>query len=444
MKTIRYILFLAFALITPLILNSCHDDDPVTIKNQDTISPDSIFTSKNIVKTNQRIHDYMKEVYLWNTHLPSSPDYSLPDPMTFLESVIYKPIDRWSFIITKQEYLDYFVKAKFFGYGFSFTPDNVGKLRVAYVFRGSDLYSSGVKRGWIIKKINNTTADTTNIQTLLGPSEEGVTNTFTFEKPDGNEVSFTYAKKEISMNMVLLKDTIKIDNKIIGHLVFKGFLGSAKAELEEAFLWFKNVEINELIVDVRYNGGGDLEICNYLANLICGIKTNGQLFARLTYNDIIENSDEISSLKTKYYIKQDPNSVNISRCFFITSPQSASASESLINGLKPLIGVKSVGTTTHGKPTGMNVFPWEDLGFYFAPVTFKVTNKDGFGDFYNGLAPDQTADDDVTHDFSDRNEACLKQALYYIQNESFMSTTKSSKLPYDHKWKGVQWEIQAY
>jgi len=121
------------------------------------------------------------------------------------------------------------------------------------------------------------------------------------------------------------------------------------------------------------------------------------------------------------YFKSKTESLNLSRLVVICTYETASASEVVINGLKPYLNVVLVGDTTNGKPTGMNVwqYPAKNSKYVYAPVTFKMVNKDNYGDFFKGIPPDRYVSDDITHDFGDVNEYCLKEAVFYIENGSF-------------------------
>jgi hypothetical protein len=97
-----------------------------------------------------------------------------------------------------------------------------------------------------------------------------------------------------------------------------------------------------------------------------------------------------------------------------------------MNGLKGFVTVVSIGDTTNGKPTGMN--GW-DIGkkYYFWPVTFKIVNAANQGEYFNGIYPDKLTEDDITHDFDDRNESSLKEAIYYLENGSVSAKGVSLK-----------------
>jgi len=427
MKWLLQKIILGIVISSLLLGQSCKKDD---------ITPMSGADSTKAVNT--YIYEIVKEWYLWYDKLPSNtPDVYL-SPQAFLDSLTYKPIDRWSFVITKKEYDDYFVQGTMYGHGFSFSLDAENRFRIAYLFKNSDLYKAGVHRSWIIEKINGVTPDTGNIFDLLGPSEAGITNIFLFKKPDGSEVTDTFTKKEVTMNMVLYRDTLHVDNKIVGYLVFEGFLADAEAELNEAFDYFNKAGISELVLDLRYNGGGELSIAEYLAGIIGGNAANNMPFVTLTYNDKHQKNN------TTTKIIKNSKTVILNRLFVITTKETASASEALINGLKPYMDVYLIGSQTYGKPTGMNVYSIQSYNYILAPVTFKLTNKNNYGDYFDGLPVDKQAIDDIYHDFGNRNEACLSQALYYIQNGTFTASVKAYYVPYKHPKQGWRTEVIAY
>jgi len=385
----------------------------------------------------------MQSWYLWYDKLPAKNTInikSFTDPQKFLDAIVYKPTDKWSFIITQEEYNMEFKEGVYYGHGFSLGLDENGKFRVAFVFNNSDLYTAGVRRGWIIEKINNTVPDTSNVYPLLGANALGVRNIFLFQRPDGKEITDTFVKKEVTENMVLYRDTFHVDNKIVGYLVFRGFLANGQSELTNAFNFFYNAGVNELVLDLRYNGGGFLVMANYLAGLIGGSIASNKVFVTLTYNDNQSKNNNIP-----YYLSNNGSSLHLTRFLAITTRGTASASEAVINGLKPYMEVKLIGDTTYGKPVGMDEMSFQGYDYIFEPVTFKVANSDGFGDYYNGLPADKEEPDDLTHDFGDRNEACFAQALYYIQNGNFSTSKKATNFKnFNHHWKPSQLETEAY
>ncbi|HOK51198.1 MAG TPA: S41 family peptidase, partial [Bacteroidales bacterium] len=201
---------------------------------------------------NVAIYNAMKEWYLWYDQIPSVDPQQYQTPAQLLEAIKYKKLDRCSFIITTNEYQQYFVEGKYFGHGFGYGFDANANVRITYIFKNSDLYPAGVRRGWTIKKINNTEVTPQNISNLLGENKAGITNVFTFGRPEGADTVISSEKKEVSMDMVLL-DTIYTSSsgKKIGYLVLYSFIADAASEIDRVFGKFATNGVTELILDLR-------------------------------------------------------------------------------------------------------------------------------------------------------------------------------------------------
>jgi C-terminal processing protease CtpA/Prc len=182
--------------------------------------------------------------------------------------------------------------------------------------------------------------------------------------------------------------------------------------------------VNSLILDLRYNPGGDISVAQSLASYIGGSGLSGKTFSKIEYND------KLTKYNTPIPFRTMAGAISVPKMVVLTSRGTVSASELIINGLKPFITVVTVGDTTLGKPIGMNVW---DVGkkYVFAPITFKIVNSLGQGDYFDGIPPNKLAADDITHDFSDRRESCLKQAIDYLNTGSFTakSITKFRNYP---------------
>jgi hypothetical protein len=297
------------------------------------------------------------------------------------------------------------------------------------IYNNSPLYISGVRRGWIIKKINGTDLapiiianDATAYNNAFGPSTAGWTNTFLFHMPNGRDTSITSAKSSFTINSVLVYDTLKLTTgAIAGHMVFESFIQPSENELNTAFAYFKARNVTKFILDLRYNGGGYLYIADELASYLAGNSLAGTTFAELSYNDKMQAANN-----TAYPFITTPSPMNLSEVVVITTRLTASASEAVMNGLLPHITVVSVGDTTDGKPVGMN--GWScGKKYWFWPITFKLVNSANAGEYFDGIAPTKIATDDITHDFSDRNEKCLKEALLYLETGAFSSGKGAEK-----------------
>ena len=363
------------------------------------------------IRDNKAFHDLMKEWYLWYDQMPDVNPANYISPYTLLEALRVYPPDRWSFVTSKKEFEDYFVNSKFIGYGFGSAYDASSKLRISFIFKTVELFNLGVQRGWIIKSINGEPMTGQNIGSL-GANEIGVTNTFVFEKPDGTEVTHTVAKQEVTMNTVLHSEVIETPAGKVGYLVFQSFTGTSAGELETVFADFSTQGVSDIILDMRYNGGGSVNASVYLGSSLLSAANKDDVFIKY-----IHNNKKTSENSTTLFEETDYN-MNLTRLFVIATSGTASASELIINGLKPYMDdVYVIGDDTHGKPTGM--YGWYYDKYAFVPVTFETTNANDEGKFYDGIPADSYATDDTSKAFGDPEEASLKEALNYIINGTF-------------------------
>jgi len=230
-------------------------------------------------------------------------------------------------------------------------------------------------------------------------------------------------------------------------LALESFLGNdIEGKLDNIFSNFNANVIDELIIDLRYNTGGSLATANHLANLIAGNKADKALFIKLTFNQYLDPYFA-DSLKNSY-LEAQPNSLtqSLQRVFFITTGQTASASEALIKGLQPYLTTYLIGTRTYGKPVGMMPLEIEKSNYVIVPVMFEWKNYFGESSGYAGIGVNYAEFDDLTHNFGDTSELCLRQTLHFIQNGNFMPRKKSAAEVSFKKpdWRGIRAEIGAY
>lgn len=360
---------------------------------------------------NQDIYSLMEEIYLWYDHLPPIDPRSYQSPESLIEALRYLPYDRWSTVIPEAEYNQYFEEGKMIGHGVLLSYDGAN-IRIAFVYRSTQAYASGVRRSWIIKKVNGKVATSANVFDLLGPSEAGVQNTIEFLDKEGQTVTLTLLKEEIEITPVLDYQVISHGDKKIGYLVFQDFIEAAKPELDEAFESIASAGIDEMVLDMRYNGGGSVDVAEYLSSWLIGKDFGGQPLVNFRHNDKYASWDTTINLKAK------PEGLSLNRLFFIGTGSTASASELVINGASPFLETVLAGETTHGKPVGMYVFPFTRFEYMVMPICFKGTNANEDGDFYDGLVPDIAVPDDLSKDFGDPEEGCLAAILGYIDGEA--------------------------
>jgi C-terminal processing protease CtpA/Prc len=180
--------------------------------------------------------------------------------------------------------------------------------------------------------------------------------------------------------------------------------------------------VNELVLDLRYNGGGLVDVAQHLASYIGGVRTDGLVFAEYFHNDKNTFRNRIIRFESK------PQRLTLDRLIVVTTRSSASASELVINALRPFMPVVVIGGTTYGKPVGQYAIGFCDK--LLAAVAFALRNADGHGDFFDGFPPDCPAPDEADHQLGDPEEGSLKEAL------TFATTGACSRRPLTAQQKG--------
>ncbi len=363
------------------------------------------------VDVNKEVYNLMKDWYYWYEKLPAIDPNSYADPVALVKAIRFDPPDRWSYVTTKQEHEAYYEQAAYIGFGFgaAFTDD--GKLIITFVFKSSPLYANGIGRGWEIVSIDGQTPTPDNYNSLIGVTEIGVTKTFIFKSPSGQTVQHTFSKAEIEMNTVLMDSIYTFNGKKVGYFVLQGFVEKTAQELEALFQEFKSEGVNELICDLRYNGGGLVSGSQLLGSLLYKVNdSDSTIFGNYVHNNKHTDDD------TTIYFKYNNSSIVIPQVVFITTSSTASASELVINALKPYMDVILVGSKTHGKPVGMYSFEFTDpsIDWLIVPVCFSIRNANNQGDYFDGIPVDIEADDDVLTPFGDVDESSLHSALNYL------------------------------
>jgi carboxyl-terminal processing protease len=373
---------------------------------------------------------YARDIYLWYNQIPASFNAkSYADPNKIMEAIrqyskepgFSDPVDRWSFAIDQKEWDN--VSAGIGGdFGISVFFIAEGDLRVSHVIKGSPAARAGIHRGWKITKLNgNSNITTGNANAIVNAVYGSSSTTFTFQKPDNTSGDITLTAGTYVENPVHLDTVYNAGSSKVGYLVFNSFLGDTTAvynEFSRVFTKFTNAGVTDVVVDLRYNGGGYVTVQQKLANYLAPSSANGNLMMKQEYNN------KYSSFNTSDNFKK-LGSLNVSRIFFIVSQSTASASELLINNLKPYMDVKVVGPTpSYGKPVGY--FPIEVGSWYILPVSFKSTNKNGDGNYYNGIPLTSKTADGLDKDWGDINETSLSGVLKYITTGSFNRVTESA------------------
>ena len=369
-------------------------------------------TNCSTVSQNRYVLDVMRDIYYWDTQLPGSVNASgYSSPEALLEAIRYRPLDEhFSYIGARQTEEAFYSDSQFIGFGFANGYDGRG-LRVLQVFPDSPAAASGLQRGDRITTINGQSVialvATGAIDAALGPSREGYSIRFRYERADGSTVDATMAKRAVTIPTVSHLNVYEVDGRKIGYLFFRNFVTPSRQALDDAFEALRASGATELILDLRYNGGGLVSVAQHLASLIGGARTDGQVFAEYFHNERNAFRNEVTRFEPK------DNTLSLQRLVVVTTAGSASASELVINALRPFIPVTTVGETTFGKPVGQYGVTFCDKVLY--PVAFTLRNALGQGDFFSGIAADCPAADDADHQLGDPTEASLSEALTVVR-----------------------------
>lgn len=422
------------------------------------IKPEPVAIEEATV-VNKFIYNGLKSYYLWSDQVPNLSDakFSIKDTLnSFLNRYTdpnqlftnllyqYKTIDKWSFIVDDSKVIDDWMQGISETMGYDFMLARIGSAGdvfgfVRYVYKGSPAEKAGIKRGDLFMKVNGTQLTVNNYQTLLFTNS---TYTLSMASIAGNYISLngnsvTMTAVTMQENPIQLDTVLNIETHKIGYLVYNGFNSLFDLELNNVFKKFKEAGITSLILDLRYNGGGSAQSAKYLASMIYGTATS-EVFLKSQYNsgfqDYIVRTDGASSLiqnftdkieKTATTAATPINTLNMKKLYVITSDNSASASELLINGLKPYLQIFNVGINTAGKYVGsFTVKDWDENGnvnpnhsWAMQPIVVKIANANGVSDYVNGLIPDYPAEEDIANllPFGDQDETLLRVALYNIR-----------------------------
>jgi C-terminal peptidase prc len=361
---------------------------------------------------NMFVRDVLDEYYYWYQELPRLNPANFASPEAYLDAVRFRPLDEtFSYITSRAANEAFYGESQFVGFGFSTQILDL-EMRVLQVFPESPASEAGLARGDRVLEINGQSVaqliQSGAIGTAFGASEPGVSASVLVRSRAGEERRTSMTKRVVTIPTVSLTRTFRIDGRVVGYLFFRNFVNPSYQALDDAFAALREAGATELVVDLRYNGGGLVDVAVHLASLVGGAPTQGRVFATFQHND--KNSDLNEDLRFETAPAQ---TLTLSRLFAIVTRSSASASELVINSLRPHIPVVVIGDNTYGKPVGQYGFNFCDK--VLAPVAFKLVNSNGEGDFFGGIPPDCRAGDDIEHDLGSAEEASLAEALFYVR-----------------------------
>lgn len=430
-QSIMRLLYIAIPL---LLFSSCKDED--------------ILASSQTIEINDFIWQNMNELYLWKDLMPQNIDRNKEiDPEKYFEELLNKPTDKWSFITDDYNKLINSLKGieKTFGHHFKLflTPnsDNVFGI-VKYIVPNSPADKANIIRGDIFYKVNGSAITSSNYKQLLfGNDNYNLSfGKFNEEGQIDHIEDKTLNAEIISENPILVHKTIDIEGEKIGYLLYNQFITNYNEELISAFQKFNNDNIENLVLDLRYNPGGSVNTAILLSSMIAPASTvqNNEIFSKLIWNDdvmdflINKEGEESDNLITKF-ITPDVN-LNLSKIYILISSNSASASELVINSLAPYMEVILIGPgNTTGKYVGSVTLNNKDSNNNWAlqPIVIKTANANGDSDYVNGFAPNYLVKDDFSADLGTIQEDMLAKSIELITGVTLSEPARiaSSLLP---------------
>ena len=437
-------------------------------------------------EVNNFVWGSMHDVYLWNTQVANltntyyqplttvSPNYKrnvdslnvflnkYTDPSLLFNSLMYQKgtVDKWSFIVNDYTIIQNWIAgiSKTMGYDFQLyllnsTSDAViGVIR--YVYPGSPAEAAGLKRGNIFTKIDGTALTTTNYTALIAKETFALTLATI---SNGTLTATTTTPVMVAVQMqedpLFLNKVITVNGAKVGYLVYNGFNSDFDLKLNTIFQQFKTAGITKLILDLRYNGGGSVQTAIYLASMIYSNST-AKVFTKSVWNSLYaqyNSSDSFTDKITTSTGTTPINSLGLADVYFIVSGETASASELLINGLRPYVNARVIGLNTYGKyVASVTIYDYaldskgglipDGKGDYvkvtnhkyaMQPIVAKYANSLGVSDFVNGLTPDLVlAKEDIGNmlPLGDENEQYLKATLDYMKLGKSLSLPNPSSL----------------
>lgn len=377
----------------------------------------------SIAGQNQTVYQTLRDWYYWYEAIPTVTPASYPNPEALLDAVRVRPQDEtFSYISSAAASTAFFGDSQYLGFGFSMKFVTGFELRVTDVFPESPAAEAGFDRGTEILTLNGKSVQRTYEDgewgTIFGGDEIGYSLEVGFRTREGVSKTARMAKRVVTIPTVPLISVYEEGSKKVGYIVFKNFVEPSYTALDGAFAIMQASGVNELVLDLRYNGGGLVAVAQHLAGLIGGDRTSGEVFAQYVHN--AKQSSRNSAIR----FPRPAAALRLSKLVVITTKSSASASELVINALRPFMPVLVVGENTYGKPVGQYGFRFCDKMLW--PVSFSIQNARGEGNYFGGFAPDCGAPDDITRSLGDREEGSLRAAIAVAANGTCPAAASSS------------------
>ena len=364
---------------------------------------------------------YMADQYYWYDKLGQA-NNTAASMDSYFNSLLYQGVDRYSYTESTAEFIQFFSTGTFVGFGYSLAWSDASQtlLKVRQVEPLSPVGLAGLKRGETIVSIDGYSPAQIVAGTPGRVSSAGIARNFVVRNAAGVQRAFSVVSAEyrytsVPVSSVLTQPIGGLQVKV-GYFVYQQFVNGSAGELATAFNAFAAAGVRELIVDLRYNGGGSVNVARNLASMIGGSGLDGKTFVQMRYNARHPEYNFNYSFTSSAAALPAPPLEGLSRLFIIGAEGTASASELVINGLRAHTTVVLIGATTYGKPYGFQ--PRDACGITYNAVNFESFNALGQGRYGSGIAPDCPVPDDLDHALGDVSEARLAATLAFMQTGS--------------------------
>lgn len=398
------------------LLAGCGGGATVTYDNGEP----SVGSSCTVADQQDWLRTYMNDRYFWYASHPDPDPFAYSTVDSYFNALLYNgtvspfPTDRWSFTESDVSHQRFFGDGQNLGYGLFVAglevqghPDR--PLRVRYVEPQSPAALAGLHRGDQLLTVNGRLASD-----MVANSDFAILNAGAV----GDSLDVVYrdtagAQHEATLTAAVYDLTpvtgatvfVEQSGRHTGYLMVKDFISQAVPLMESAFSTFKMQGVDDLVVDLRYNGGGLVATADTLASYIGGNRTSGGVFASLLYNDRHQDQNQSFRFSTL------ASALGVNRVYVLTGQRTCSASELVVNGLRAYIDVVEIGDTTCGKPVGFN--PVSYCGTTYNVVNFESVNARNEGRYFDGLQPTCAVADDLDHALGDPQEGLLQAARSY-------------------------------
>lgn len=376
------------------------------------------------------IDSLMREEYLWYKDIPSSENLNyFSEPATFLNSLLSSLDDGYSRI-------DSLYDVPETGYGFDYTlysiadNDTAYNALVTYIIPGSPAEEAGLKRGEWIMMVDNEYITKKN-ETILteGTAKKLLVGTYgETTDEEGETVGFVKADRETQLPAtrdiqdkdIPVCQILEQNGKHIGYMLYNTFSPDNADEVKQYAQQFKDNNVSDVVLDLRYNAGGDMESVELMAAILAPANQIGYTLAQLKYSDKKSAKDRTLTLDES--LLQGTANLGLTRLYVLTSTTTAGASEMLINCLKPYMDVFIVGEKTKGQTVATEPFCSQKHSYCLRPVVCEVFNAQGTADYASGFTPDEQAGSlsnlATVLPFGDPNETLLAKAIALINGET--------------------------